>query len=242
MQLSVATYNIQHGRIHPLYLETQQETVDAVRMAEVIREMDVSVCGLNEVYDRVPGLGNQAQIIGEHLNWHHAFTEAISLSRGGLYGNALVSAHPIVALRSVPIVTRPEERGPEKHYENRVLLIATLDVNGTEVTVMSCHFGLNPLEADRATETVLREAEAIRTPLIFMGDLNLTPEHPNIRKLAEFFTDSATVGDGNRFTFPSHAPVKKIDYIFAKNCEIIASDVPEKVCSDHLPVRATVRL
>ena len=241
MELNIATFNIQHGRIHPHYLATKEELVDPRQMAEVIREMGADICGLNEVYNQDEnGLGNQAKIIGEALGMHWVFGAAIPLRSGGLYGNALVSKYPIVASRTVPIVTLPEERPEGRHYEDRVLLIATVEAEGREITVMSCHFGLNPLEAERARETVLAEAKKISGPVIFMGDLNLTPEEEDIRLLSEYFTDSHRAGEGEMLTFPSHDPRIKIDYIFARDAKILTSEVFPRVCADHLPVCAKI--
>lgn len=242
MKLRIGTYNIQHGKVYPHYLATGEEILDFKGMADVIREMDVSICGLNEVRnEKDGGLLDQAEEIARHLGWNHVFAAAIPIKRG-FYGNGLVCKYPIITLDRIPIVTLPEERDDRPHYEDRVLLIATLDVDRTPVTVMSCHFGLNPLEAERATETVLREAERIERPLIFMGDLNLTPSNPLIARLREVFTDSQEVGEGEMFTFPSVNPNRKIDYIFAKNCKILRSDVPALVCADHLPIRAEIEI
>ena len=242
MRLSIGTYNIQHGRVYPHWLETKKEILDFKGMADVIRRMDVSICGLNEVRnEKEGGSVDQAEEIARYLGWNHGFAAAIPIKKG-YYGNGLVCKYPILTLDRVPIITLPEERTEGEWYEDRVLLIAKLDIDRTAVTVMSCHFGLNPLEAQRATETVLRESEKINTPLIFMGDLNLTPDSPLIAKLRMVFTDRQNAGEGNMFTFPSVNPNRKIDYIFAKNCRILSSDVPPLVCADHLPVRAEIEL
>ena len=144
-------------------------------------------------------------------------------------------------MKTVPIRTAPEERLDGKWFEDRVLLIAVLDVKGTDVTVMVCHFGLNPLEGARATETVLREAEKITSPLLFMGDLNLTPQDENIKKIASVLTDTARDNEA-QLTFPAHQPKIKIDYIFVKNCTATTSQVPPIIAADHRPYRAEIEL
>ncbi|MBP3300014.1 MAG: endonuclease/exonuclease/phosphatase family protein [Clostridia bacterium] len=239
MELKIATFNIQHGRDHPHGLKTGEEKIDLALMAETIRKMDVDLCGLNEV--RNQDFCNQAEEIAKILGWHYVFCPAIEI-RNGTYGNALVSRFPIKAVRAVPITTSFLERNPLKWYEDRVILVATVDVEGKEITVMSSHFGLHEIEMEKATQTVLREAEGIASPLLFMGDLNMTPDDEKIRRLQGFFTDSATVGTGNLWTFPSHEPDRKIDYIFAKNARVLSCEVPNLVAADHLPVKAILEI
>ncbi|MBO5222222.1 MAG: endonuclease/exonuclease/phosphatase family protein [Clostridia bacterium] len=242
MNLSIATFNIQHGKDYAHYKATGEEKIDLKLMADTIRAMNVSVCGLNEVRNQEEGgLVNQAKVIGEHLGWNYAFVSAIPI-KNGYYGNALVSRYPITAVKSVPIVTTPEERGEGKHFENRVLLVATVQAEEKQITVMSCHFGLNPSEMDKAVQIVLDEGETVTTPMVFMGDLNLMPDNFRIQKLREAFTDSATVGEGDMLTFPSIDANRKIDYIFAKNCKLLSSEVPQLVAADHLPIKAVIEL
>ena len=238
MKIKAGTFNIQHGKDYRHFLETGKERIDLQLMADTIRAMDVDFCGLNEVRNQDgEGLCNQAKIIGNLLGWESVFTAAIPI-RNGFYGNALVSRFPIRTVKAIPIETLPEERTAEPHYENRVLLIAELEAEGTVITVTSCHFGLREIEKNRAVETVLRETEKITSPLLFMGDLNLTPEKPQIRRLAEHLQDTAAAGSGEMLTFPSENPNRKIDYIFAKNCKILSAEVIPLVAADHLPVRA----
>lgn len=240
MKLNVATFNIQHGKDFPHYLETKKEKINLQLMADTIRAMKVDLCGLNEVYGQSEAYGDQIDRLKEELGWHGVFAKAIEIPRG-TYGNGLVSRYPIKSVKTVPIQTSFKERPLGKWFEDRVLLIAVLDVEGTEVTVMVCHFGLNALEADRATETVLREGEKISTPMIFMGDLNLTPDDERIRRIAAAFTDTAEDSEHQQ-TFPSDKPNIKIDYIFAKNCKVLSSQVPAAVASDHRPFRAELEI
>lgn len=240
MELRVGTFNIQHGKDYRHFKETGEHRIDLALMAETVRAMGVDLCGLNEVY-HLQGEASQAEQMARQLGWYSAFVPAINI-KNGTYGNGLISRFPITSVRAVPIVTLPGERGPEPHYEDRVLLIAEIEAEGRRITVMVCHFGLNGPEMDKATATVRNEAKAVTTPLIFMGDLNLTPENHRIQELKTVFSDSADVGEGAMLTFPSDRPGKKIDYIFGKACEFISAEVPALVASDHLPVKAAVQV
>lgn len=243
MKIKIASYNIQHCRDHIYFKENGTERLVLPEMANVIKAMKADVCALNEVYNQemLEGGINQAKEIGKELGFYHAFAKAIDY-KGYEYGNALVSRFPIVSTKLVPLVLS-EEKKKKPRYENRVLLIAELDVNGSPLTVFVCHFGLSPEEAELATETVLVEAEKIKTPLVFMGDLNLTPDSELIKKISACLFDAAQLSDADNFTFSSDAPFEKIDYIFTNgHCKATSFEVPNLVCSDHLPVRADIEI
>jgi len=244
MNIKVGTYNIQHCRDHLYFKETGTERILPSRVAAAVKTMDLDVCALNEVYNQEmlgDGYLNQAKEIARELGFNWYFAKAIDY-KGYEYGNALLSRYPIISARRVPIVV-PKEKMKKPRYENRVLLIAELDVNGTPLTVAVCHFGLSEEEAELATETVLREAEGIKTPLVFMGDLNLTPDSPLIAKLGEKLFDTAKLSEKENLTFPSDAPKIKIDYVFTnERCRAKSFCVPNVVYSDHLPATAEIEI
>jgi endonuclease/exonuclease/phosphatase family metal-dependent hydrolase len=143
MELNVGTFNIQHGKDHLHFLQTGEEVIDLKKMADVIRSANLDVCGLNEVRnDGAVGGAYQAKVIAEALGYHFAFAKAID-HRGGEYGNALVSRYPIEQVCLVPIAVEQADRIAGQHFENRVLLCATLLVDRNLLTVLVSHFGLN---------------------------------------------------------------------------------------------------
>ena len=234
----IGTFNIQHGRDHLRYLETKTETIDLALMASVIRENALDVCALNEVRDEenTPVACNQAKELAALLGYHYHFAKAIDF-RGGGYGNAIVSRYPIRSVRTYAIAIPKSERLDGGHYyEDRVLLSAELDVNGTPLTVLACHFGLAPDEQSLAVETAKRALAETHHPVILLGDFNVRPDSEIYRALAETFTDTS---DGSKpdFTFPSHAPNRKIDYIFtASGARAGAFTICPRPASDHLAV------
>ncbi len=48
-------------------------------------------------------------------------------------------------------------------------------------------------------------------------------------------------GDGSLCSFPSHAPDRRIDYIFVRGVACTAADVPQIVSADHCPHTADVK-
>ena len=241
--IQIGTFNIQHGADHKVYLASKKDYIDLPQVAEVIRSLRFDICALNEVRneENTPVAVNQAKVIGEALGYHYYFAKAIDF-RGGAYGNAIVSRYPIVKTLCYPITTTKEERGepPHPYYENRVLLAADIDVDGEILTVLVCHYGLIPLEQTRAVEALRTALSEAKHPVVYLGDFNVTPDSDIYKEIASLLTDAAS-GEADHFTFPSHAPRKKIDYIFTGE-GATAEDftVAEVVASDHFPITAKV--
>lgn len=238
--MRIGTFNIQHGVDHATRLASGDSIVNLDLMADYIQQLQLDICGLNEVYD-CPMDGEfpkQAAYMGDKLGYYHAFAKAIDVRPGYPYGVALVSKYPILSTRCVPITLAEEDREYEGgYYENRVLLIAELDVHGKPLTVMVSHFGLNPDEALLAAETVLQQIPLIQTPIVLMGDFNVTPDRPEIQAISTLLNDTASLIEGPEYTWPSHEPDRKIDYVFiSKDLQATGCRIPDRVVSDHRPV------
>jgi len=242
MTLQVGTFNIQHGAHYPTRLSTGVARIDLVAVADAIADMGLDICGLNEVrnQENVAGLCHQARVIAERLGFYYAFARAID-HKGGEYGNAIVSRYPILSCTSVPLIVPAEERIEGEKYEDRVVLSAVLSVDGRELSVLVTHFGLYDVEQALAADTVCRLAEQATTPLVLMGDFNVTPDSPYIARISRVLTDTAVLLDGDGRTFPSNEPKGKIDYIFAnRGLRVLSARVPSVLCSDHRPFVCTL--
>ena len=240
--VQIGTFNIQHGRDHKKYLETRTEVLDLDLMMSVIRDEALDVCALNEVRnDEAVGGLYQAREIGERLGYHWRFIKAID-SMGGEYGNAIVSRFPIRSVTAYPLVVPTEKRDPKRRYEDRVLYAAELDVDGEILTVLGCHFGLGVDEETLAAETAVKVLGDTNSPVVLLGDFNFVPTSEVYRILTAHFTDAADSRDPY-LTFPSHAPDRKIDYIFTSNGATATNfAVSDRIASDHRAVTASVTL
>lgn len=244
MKLNIGTFNIQHGRNHVYYLEHHREIIDLDGVAEVIRSNGIEICGLNEVRNQEgnEGFCNQAKAIAERLGYHFAFAKAIDL-RVGEYGNALVSKYPIESVRAVAIPAPEKEmRTGTEGYEDRVLLVAQLRIEKCLLTVLVCHFGLNPDEMQSAIGTVRKELATVDTPIVLMGDFNFTSDSEYYSALTDVLKDTAIPSDVP-LTWPSHSPAQKIDYILVSDSVTVETRwSPETMQSDHRPYFLTVTL
>ncbi|MBC6460231.1 endonuclease/exonuclease/phosphatase family protein [Actinomadura sp. HBU206391] len=240
--LKVMTFNIHHG-------QGTDGNVDLRRIAEVIDGGDPAVVGLQEVdrhWSERSDFVDQASWLARRLRMHVVYGANLDLDPltpgepRRQYGTAILSRSRIIDSdnRFLPKYEGHEQRG---------LLRARVKVRGVPLQVYNTH-----LQHDNAAER-LEQAQAIKTLIgrpresfVLLGDLNATPEQPEIRALADDMADSwveGGVGDG--LTYDSEDPTSRIDYVLTssrvvtRTAAVVTSD---PVASDHLPVIAEVLL
>ncbi len=242
MGVRLGTFNILHGRDYMRYLNNGEEVIDLSKVSAAISDLGLDICGLNEVrnQENVEGLCNQAKVIAENLGYYYVFGRAID-NRGGEYGNALISKYPINDVEFIPISVPEKLRVGHNYYEDRVIIAAKISVDGELLTVLVTHFGLNDDEKDKGVEAILEYKSKCRSPVIFMGDLNIKPDSAYYAELNSVFNDTAESASGNLCTYPSTCPKYKIDYIFCNDkCNVTHAFVPELCVSDHRPYVADI--
>ena len=228
-ELRVVTYNIKHGR-------GNDNVVDLERTANVVRPLKPDVVGLQEVDDRATRSGGvaQAERLGQLLGLQHAFGRFMDF-QGGAYGMAILSRHPIVDTRPVQL--------PEGNEPRIALSVEVRLPDGGRLMIVNVHFDWVRDDGFRfaQAEALSRYLDALRTPYILLGDFNDLPESRTL-KLFKARAGEARKPEGGRFTFPSTAPEREIDFIFfapapgwrAREVRVI----DERVASDHRPVSA----
>ncbi|WP_372400067.1 endonuclease/exonuclease/phosphatase family protein [Azospirillum sp. HJ39] len=205
------------------------------RVAQVIRDLDVDLIGLQEVgwHHRGESGMDQFAFLERHTGLK-AYAGPTKHSERAHYGNALLTRLPVHAMETIDLsVGKREPRGA---------IDAVVGVQGREVRVIVAHLGLDPWErAKQVGDIVSRVAERPELPTLFMGDLNeWTPSSPRLRRLAESFADVA-----NPRSFHARMPTLRLDRIYVTGgLQIPAFEVIRSVltrrASDHLPVRATL--
>jgi endonuclease/exonuclease/phosphatase family metal-dependent hydrolase len=158
------------------------------------------------------------------------------------YGTAILSNTPILDWDNTYLPRFGD-------HEQRGLLRARINVRGVPVEVYNTH-----LQHNDAAER-LAQAQAITqligTPqdsVVLLGDLNATPDAPEIRTLVDDLVDTwEAAGVGEPFTYPSEDPHSRIDYIMqsgdvvARTVAVVTTPAAASA-SDHLPVVADVAL
>ncbi len=212
------TYNIKHGQGADL-------AVSIVRIADAVRAADPAVAGLNEVWER-EGSFEQTRRIAELLGMEYRFLE--THRRGGTaLGNAILTRGHIVDCSALTLA---------KRWEGRGALLATIEVDGTEVVFASTHLSLHKETRARQIEQLARELPLDR-PLVLTGDFNARAV-----ELAPL-KDVMEVVDEPPATFPSPLPVRAIDHIaFTKHWRLESLTALPGIASDHRPLVAELQL
>lgn len=144
----------------------------------------------------------------------------------------LLDAHHV----ALPVRPRDEPRG---------YALATVALPGhSPILVASLHMSLRADDRKAAVPLVLQDVHARGLPAVIGGDLNEPPGHEVWNRLAA----ALPLASADGFTFPSDAPAKRIDAIFASAGLPVSrpdvawdqADLPR--ATDHLPLVVDVDL
>ena len=205
------------------------------RVAEVIKELDVDLVGLQEVgwhHRGEAGLDQFAFL--EKATGLKAHAGPTKHNARAHYGNAILTRLPVLKYAPIDLsVGRREPRGG---------IDTIVEVQGRPVRIIVAHLGLDPWERAKQVGTIIdMVAEQPNLPTLFMGDLNeWAPNSPRLKRLAQAFPDWASPR-----SFHARMPTLRLDRIYVNGGLTIPSyevvrTVLTRRASDHLPVRATV--
>lgn len=222
--MKIMTFNIQHLRN---YLE---DFIDPELFIKTIGSVDPDICGLNEVRGR--GVRDdytaQAETLGSALEMHAIFGCSAMIQGKNAYGNAVLSKLPVREMRVIPIAQTVAGAEPR----------SVLYVDLGDIIVLQTHFGLKGPEFYEGVKTAYSLLKSATKPCVLMGDFNMRPDNEALKPL---LNDPEITHADSDFTFPSDAPDRKIDYIFAnKYVKVLNSYTPELVVSDHRPIIAEI--
>lgn len=230
LPVRVMTYNIHNGfntdgRLNPEAIARviEQARPDIVALQEVARGwyIDASV--------------DLAMWLSRRLQMPYVFGPTADC----VWGNAILSRYPIKEWKNVPL--------PPRHLSlRRGYLWARIDIGGgEEILLIATH--LHHIEKDSAIRQV-QIPEIIkfwnhRPRTILLGDLNATPDAPEIAMLRDAgLHDAFTIaGTGPGFTWPSTRPQERIDYIWiSPDLTVRNLMMPRSMASDHIGIVITV--
>lgn len=241
MNLKVMTYNIQHGLDYLKRLKNER-FIDLDKIASVISKCDADIIGLNEVYNDTENkiTVEQVKYLAEKLNMkYYYFGKAITIHETIGYGNAIISRYPLESIK-VHEIEDPLVKDEKVYYESRSIIECDAIVNNEKIKVFVTHIGLAKTEQNNGINKLISLIKDEKT--ILMGDFNMQEDDENIIKLSKVIDNSSYLIKGSKFTFPSVDSRIKIDYIFTKNLDVIASNVVNEVASDHFPILNTIKM
>ncbi len=215
---------------------------DPERVAKVIARASPDVVALQELFVEHPRRRNlhQAAWLAERLDMSFEFGSARDFEGGGHYGNAVLSRHPLRALRaeSLPRLLPA--------LEPRAALHVQLRTSWGEIDLLNTHLGLRRLERSLQTRALVEEwlsHVTTRSTSILCGDLNAVPGSSVYATFTRLLKDAELSEHGRPAakTWPALFPLVRLDHVFvAGGLEVVGWNVPrslaERFASDHLPV------
>ncbi|MGQ0633031.1 MAG: endonuclease/exonuclease/phosphatase family protein [Planctomycetaceae bacterium] len=204
------------------------EQPDFVFLSEVLTEC--GPCPIDQVSALARAAGMHVSVFGENFNFGLPLYRVVG-------GSAILSRWPVEA------VANPSLAGRRPFYvakNNRRVLWSATRIAGQRVLLTSIHNdSFNRDNNARQMQQILEYAG--EQPTLMAGDFNALPDWPAIQAVRESGRFCG-VFEGP-LTFPSDAPSRQLDYIFAPaSWELLDHRVIESAVSDHLPVVAQFRI
>jgi endonuclease/exonuclease/phosphatase family metal-dependent hydrolase len=206
---------------------------DLEAIAAVIERAAPDVCALQEIDARIeiPGIDDPFSYFSSRWGWTSLAARTV-MSESGHYGHLLTSRWPL-ELVSVEDLSEPRR-------EPRHALIAKIEAPFGEVSVMSAHLGLSPLERRRQLARLRRAVAALGPqPIIALGDFN----DVRLRGIAERSLCPPLAPAPAAATYPSVFPIFPLDRIWcARPLEVLEVHALRHArrLSDHLPLLAVL--
>ncbi len=222
------------------------------RVAALVRASGADIALLQEVDvgTRRSGGVDQPAVLASLTGFDAAFGSTLDY-QGGKYGIAILSRWPIMRDSMIPLPISPPQARAGGAYEPRGALLAVIETPAGPLVILNTHLDASGDDRYRLQElaTLVRTAESQRglgTPLLIGGDFNSRPDSEVIRRaLASGWRDLwAECGGGREGnTYPAHAPVRRIDYLFVADAGTCSdARVLGEGISDHLGLLVTVRV
>ena len=244
MQLRFVTYNIHKGR-------GMDRKYDLGRIIKICQGSEADCLALQEVTLNMPRSKKEdmASLIAKDLGMAYALGLNVHLKRGS-YGNAIFSRFPIVQKENLDLsLSMKKKRGS---------LLARLQLPKQQILVFNFHLGLSAFERRRQIQKILeyienngKDKSFSQLPRVLLGDSNDSKHKLNPIVEKNNYKDTALLSSkGSKsliHTFPSYAPLLRLDKIFiSSHWNIISHQAIRnkmtRISSDHLPVLTELEL
>lgn len=229
---TVGSYNIHYG-----FDENWVYNLRA--MADIIERSEAGVVFLQEVdIGRTTSYSvDMCRWLSHRLNMQYIFCPTIE----HLTGIAILTKYQMLP-ENPYIINLVESK-----EEQTGIIRMKLPYNQTIVEFYGTWLGLSQEERMRQLKDIFDNYIPPHSLACFGGDFNLRPDPENFPGYAyileqNFIDTFAITGNGDLMTSPSIYPEERIDYIFIRGLQILATERLDEPASDHLMVKAFVTL
>lgn len=235
--LNVMSYNINAG-------ENASGEYDLQEIAEVIRDSDVDIVGLQKVdkhYSSRSHFDDQVKILAEELGMHYAFGANVDndppegRKERSQYGTAILSKYPIIRSQNHKI-------GDFSKNEQRGLLEAEIDLGDKRILFYATHLGTDKASRAEEVENILKVTNNKNGPKIIAGLINTAHYSPELERLAPTFFDTLKY-EPDVYNSPSTDPHSRDSAIYVSpEWKVNSAGVIESLASTVYPLVSSLEL
>ena len=237
-RITVMSYNTRHCA--PYYGVSGEETTPSVDgIANAIKSKMPDVVFLQEIDScTTRSLGvDQAKEIARLAKYPYYHFFSMMDYRSGKYGLAMLSKKPFKETKTHPF---PDKIEGQQMTNANAIGTAVINFEGIDIAFATVHLSTVQSERDLqlsyALENFLKPASR---PIVLGGDFNATPGSSTI-SILDGVGFIRTNTDPAKFTIPSNAPNRELDYISyypQDRFRVVSHTVVTGVnASDHLPI------
>ncbi len=239
-EIKILTYNILHGE------RADQPSVSNIpEIANLLLQLQPDAIALQEVDSMTQ---RSAKINGKPIDYVHKLSQATGYNGyfakamnydGGGYGEGVL----VKKGTSYHTLKLPNPAGGEPR--------AMAWVKSVLKPLQEFYFGATHLchefEANRIAQvdSILSYADALDKPVIWVGDLNFTPDSPEYKRIPSHWKEAGAVSGNLQNTYGTAEKGGRIDYIWydSRKFELVEYKVLKDISySDHYPVWAVLKL
>jgi len=235
--LRVMTYNIQAGG----------GNLDSI--AAVIRRSDADVIALQEVdvhWSERSAYVDQPDSLAKLLGMQARFAPIYDLPGADStkprrqFGVAFLTKFPVVYFMNYPLTRLSTQTANPVAAPSPGFLEIMIDFQGQRVHLYNTHldYRSDPRVREQQVGEMLRLIESVPQSIaVLMGDMNATPDAPELQPLLRHLSDSWASSLGAGLTYPARDPAKRIDYVLtSRHFSARDQTVLPTLASDHRPV------
>ena len=240
--MKIIQLNIWHGKLGELVIDfLNEQRPDVVCLQEASDIPPGPTYGMFVPIDEIQRKTGLA-----HASFAPTFSYGF-MRRTCRFGNAILSKYPLKQEKTVFIhgEYKNDFDRAQDEYNIRNLQVCEAKTPDGSITIVNHHgfHDKNPKGNERTIEALKKVAKIVgelKSPLIFCGDLNVTPDSPAMKPLNNLDLRNLTLENNLKTTLSQvhflQQPVT-CDYIFASSdIKIKSFQVSDEIVSDHNPL------
>lgn len=239
-EIKILTYNILHGE-----RADKPTSPNLPEIANLLIQIQPEVIALQEVDSMT---GRSSTIYGESIDYMRRmaqetgykgyFASAMPFD-GGAYGEGVL----VKKGSNYHTVNLPNPAGGEP----RAIAWTKAELKTLEEFYFGATHLCHEFEENRIAQldSILSYADSLNKPVIWVGDLNFTPDSPEYKRISAHWKEAGAVAGDLQNTYGTPEEGARIDYIWydSRKFELVEYKVLNHIkYSDHYPVWAVLRM